>query len=88
MMDDQPIHFAPIAAGTIAADQPPAWTADCRSWTFVITQVGEKYVASANDNRSPRLTIIKLGANFITLQDAQEACRNFAANTADEGDRR
>jgi len=73
-MTDIHLDFAPMPH--LVQGQPPAWGAGAFPWTFVITQNDHaRYAASANDTRSPLPARTNLGANFTTLEAAQEACR-------------
>jgi hypothetical protein len=56
----------------------PVWGAAFYPWTFVITQNGARYMASANNSSAPvQPARTNLGADFATLDDAKHACRVF-----------
>ena len=54
---------------------PETWVAIDHPWTFVITQTESGRYAASAKNSSSILPKARLGTTFLSLDDAQEACR-------------
>jgi hypothetical protein len=83
MSDTDTKHLDWIAAPLLVAGQPRSWGAGVWPWTCVVTFNGATYAASANDSRVHGNGHTKLGADFTTLEAAQEACAAFLREQRD-----